>query len=148
QELLINPAAEPVSDDPVRQGCQAAAPLAEPVDPSEKRVSPGNAVGPKRLMQKLGLKPGHVHIGRALGLARLALQTEAEDFVERGVGQALEIRLARDRESERVRSAARAIALIPSRLVRRAHRAFGLFSADADTRTEFGRAEHPAIGGE
>ena len=41
------------------------------------------------------LQPRHVHVGRALGLARLAFQAEVEHREQRGIGQALRARAGR-----------------------------------------------------
>ena len=100
------------------------------------------------LVQKLGLEPGHIDIGRALALARLAFETEVEHLVHVGIGESLKAELAGDRQPKQVGAAPGAIFLVAGCLERGAHRPFALLAAGTDTCAQFGGRQQAAIGAE
>ena len=92
-------------------------------DVAEDAVAPGQAVLAVILVQELRLEPGHVHVGGALALARLALEAQVEHLVD-APG-----RSGPSRPSWPVMASRSALArprvlslLVAGRLVRRAHR--------------------------
>src|SRR5262249_47716004 len=85
---------------------------------------------------------------RTFALARLALQAQVHRIVQSGIGQSFELELAREGEAESVCPAARAVLLLPGRLVGRTHGPAALLAALADAGTQFRRADHPAVGAE
>ena len=64
-----------------RAGTRAAARLRS-LDAPEEPVAKGQPVLLVVVVQELVLQLRHVHVGRALGLAALALQAEVHDLVE------------------------------------------------------------------
>src|SRR5205807_6458995 len=78
QELVVQPSAEPATRQPAGQGCQATAPPTHGSNVAKEPAPPGKSVLAMMLVQELRLEPGHVHVGRALALTRLALQAQVQ----------------------------------------------------------------------
>ena len=100
----------------------------------------------KVLVEKLGLEPGHVDVGWALALARLAFQTEVEHLVHVGIGESRKAKLTGDRQPQQVGTASGAVFLVAGRLKRRAHGSFAFLAAGADARAQFRGRQQAAIG--
>ncbi len=65
------------------------------------------------LMQELHFHPGHVDAGRALTATSLTGDTQLHRVVHVTGGQSTRTKLTRQREPQRVRTAARQVLLIP-----------------------------------
>ena len=149
QEHLVEPADEPAP----RPASSTRGPGRQPSRPirgdvAEDAVAQRQAVLLVILVQELGLEPGHVDVGRALALARLALEAEVEHLVQRGVGEPLKAELAGDRQPQRIGAAAGAVALVAGRLVRGAHRPRARLAALADPRAQLGGRQQAPFGRE
>ena len=90
QEPLIDPTRRPIPRHQVRQRCQRTADPCQRRHVAEDPIAQGQAMLAIIPVQKLGLEPGHIDIGRALALARLAFETEVEHLVYMGIGEPLE----------------------------------------------------------
>ena len=75
------------------------------------------------VMQELDLHRGHVDAGRAFALAAFARDAQRQRVVELARRERVRPELARQREAQRVRAAARHVLLVARHAIRRAHRA-------------------------
>jgi hypothetical protein len=90
-------------------------------------------------VEELGLELGHVDVGGALGLARLALEAEVEGLEERLVGQAVGGQGARHHQAEGVGAAPGGVLLVAGDHVARAHRASARLAAGTHARAHLDR---------
>ena len=111
----------------------------------EQAVAQRQAVDRVVVVQELVLHLGHVHVGRALRLAALALQAEVHHLVEalaREVGRG---HLARQHRAQRVGAPAGGVLLVAGGHVRGAHRALELLAADPDAVAHLDRGREAAL---
>ena len=97
------------------------------------------------MLQELGLEPGHIDAGRALGLARLAGQAEVHDLLDFvAVEGTLRIGRCGKDLTQDIGTGTCGVFLLAGRHVARAHRATGQrpFAAVAEAITFFSRAHH------
>src|SRR5262249_2683420 len=109
--LLVDPPRRPAPRQPVRQWCQRPTDPPQLGDVPEGDIPQRQAMLAMILMEELGLEPGHVHVGRALALAGLALEAEVERLADVRVGEPREAELSGDGEPQQVGAAAGTILL-------------------------------------
>ena len=117
-------------------------------DAPEQPVAQGKAVGLVVVVQELVLQLGHVHVGRALRLAPLALEAQVHHLVE-APARELGLRdFPRQHRAQGVGAAAGRVLLVVGDHVRGAHGALERLAAHADPVAHLDGRREPALLGE
>ena len=115
---------------------------------AEEPVAEGQPVGLVVVVEELVLHLGHVHVGRALGLAPLALETEVHHLVEAPAREVGGGHSAREHRAQGIGPPARRVLLVPGRHVGGAHGALELLAAHAHAVAHLHRGREAALRGE
>ena len=145
RDPLHEPAVRPGARDPVGDRRQPRAEPREPRDVPEQPVAQGQPVDRVVVVQELVLHLGHVHVGRALRLAALALEAEVHHLVEPLAREVGRRHLAGQHRPQRVGAPARGVLLVPRGHVGRAHGALELLAADPDAVAHLDRGREAAL---
>src|SRR5499433_2331898 len=147
RHLLHEPSVGCGARDPVRERRELGTPPRQPADVAEDAIAQRQPIGLVIVVEELVLHLGHVHVGRTLRLAALALETQIHHFIE---ALAREVRggdLAREHGAQRVGPPPRGVLLVARGHVRGAHGAFELLPAHAHAVAHLHRRREAALRG-